>query len=103
MTFSSRQHLVESRLTTWLSGDSSGIRRAALSLFLQHEELTIEDVYERLAPFYQISYHRIGGMIGLISSRIGILQGVRDEKRRCRRYRLREKDLPSVKRILRAS
>jgi hypothetical protein len=54
MTFSSRQHLVESRLTTWLSGDSSGIRRAALSLFLQHEELTIEDVYERLAPFYQI-------------------------------------------------
>jgi len=102
MTFHSRQHVVEHRLKAWLSGDPNGVRRAALSLFLQHGDLTIEDVYERLAPAYPVSYHGVGGMIGLISSRIGILQGIRDDKRRCRSYRLREKDRASVREIMTA-
>jgi hypothetical protein len=100
MTIQTRQHLVEQRLKAWLSGDPNGVRRAALSLFLHRQDLTIEEIYEHLAPKYQISYHGVGGMIGLVSSRIGVLQGSRDEKQRCRMYRLKEKDAPSVRKIL---
>jgi len=39
-------------------------------------------------------------MIGLVSSRIGILQGKRDETKGCRLYRIKEQDVSRVKRIL---
>ena len=100
MTISPRQQIVEQRLRAWVSGDPSGVRRAALAIFLHQTDLTIEDVYEQLAPFYPISYHGVGGMIGLVSSKIGVLQGSRDDKKRCRHYRLKEKDIPSVKKVL---
>ena len=100
MTIHAREQIVEQRLRTWISGDPTGVRRAALALFLHNKDLSIEEVYEHLARKYQISYHGVGGMIGLVSSRIGVLQGIRDEKKRCRLYRLREKDVPCVRKIL---
>lgn len=100
MTIHAREQIVEQRLKDWISGDPTGVRRAALALFLHKKDLSIEDVHEYLARSYPISYHGVGGMIGLVSSRIGILQGFRDEKKRCRLYRLKEKDVPCVKKIL---
>lgn len=100
MTLHSREQIVEQRLMAWISGDPSGVRRAALALFLHKKDLSIEEIHEFLVRTYPVSYHGVGGMIGLVSSKIGVLQGIRDEKKRCRRYRIREKDVPCVKKIL---
>ena len=97
-----REQIVEQRLRAWISGDPSGVRRAALALFLHRRDLSIEEIHEYLARSYPVTYHGVGGMIGLVSSRIGVLQGIRDDKKRCRLYRIREKDVPCVKRILAA-
>ena len=100
MTMHSRAQIVEQRLRSWISGDPTGVRRAALALFLHRKDLSIEDIYESLARSYPVSYHGVGGMIGLVSSRIGILQGKRDETKGCRLYRIKEQDVSRVKRIL---
>ncbi|PWR72936.1 DUF2551 domain-containing protein [Methanospirillum stamsii] len=100
MTMQLREQIVEQRLRAWISGDPNGVRRAALALFLHRKDLSIEEIHEYLVRSYPVTYHGVGGMIGLVSSRIGILQGIRDEKKRCRIYRLKEKDVLCVKRIL---
>ena len=95
-----RHDIVEERLRLWLAGDLKGIRHAMIRIFLSQRDLSIREIYDILSGSFQISYHSVSGMVGIISSRIGILTGTRDASHRCRLYRLREKDMPVVRRIL---
>ena len=95
-----RHDIIEKRLLSWLDGDEKGIRHAMIGIFLASSSLSIQDMYEQLSASFPISYHSVAGMIGIISSRIGILAGTRDIHRGCRLYTIREKDLPVVRRML---
>ena len=95
-----RHDIVEERLRSWLSRDEKGVRHAIIRIFLSRSDLSIQDIYESLSGPFQISYHSVAGMIGILSSRIGILAGTRDDLLRFRLYRLREKDMPVVRRII---
>ncbi len=95
-----RDQIVFTRLKSWLDGDREGVRRAILMILLRRTDLTIDDIHQHLALRFETSYHSVGGMVGIISSRIGILQATRDGEKGCRRYRLRERDLATVRRLL---
>jgi hypothetical protein len=96
-----RQDIVEERLRSWLSGDEEGIRHALLRIFLSHRDLSIMEIHENLSGSFPVSYHSVAGMIGVMSSRIGVLSGTRHDTLRYRLYRLREKDIPVVRRFIR--
>ena len=97
-----RYDIVEERLRSWLAGDEEGIRHAMLTIFLSHSDLSIQEIYERLSLSFKTSYHSVSGMIGIVSSRIGVLTGTRSVQHRCRLYRLREKHMLVVRRIISA-
>lgn len=95
-----RPDIVEQRLRSWLAGDEEGIRHAMLHIFLSNNDLSIQEIYDHLSLSFKTSYHSVSGMIGIVSSRIGILTGTRSDQHRCRFYRLREKHMPVVRRII---
>ena len=95
-----RSDIVEERLSSWLAGDQEGIRHAMIRILLTHNDLSIQEIYEKLSCSFSISYHSVSGMIGIVSSRIGIITGIRSETHRCRLYRLRDKHKPIVRRIV---
>jgi hypothetical protein len=95
-----RHDIVEERLRSWLAGDDEGIRYAMLRIFLSHNDLSIQEIYEKLSLSFSTSYHSVSGMIGIVSSRVGILAGTRSDRDRCRIYRLREKHTPIVRQII---
>jgi hypothetical protein len=92
--------IIEERLRSWLDGDREGIRHAILRMFLTHDDLSIQEICDHLSDSFQVRYHSVSGMVGIISSRIGILSSTRDTRQRCRLYRLREKNIPVVRRIV---
>lgn len=100
MTDQDKRHdIVEERLRSWLAGDEAGVRHAMIRIFLNHSDLSIQEIYERLSGSFPVSYHSVAGMVGILSSRIGVITGTRTGKR-FRLYRLREKDMPVVRRII---
>ncbi|MFH0968443.1 MAG: DUF2551 domain-containing protein [Methanobacteriota archaeon] len=101
MIYQDKRHdIVEERLRSWLDGDQKGIRHEIIRIFLCRSDLSIQEIYEHLSYSFQISYHSVSGMVGIISSRIGILTGIWDAHLRCRLYRIRERDMPVVRRII---
>lgn len=97
-----RHDIVEERLKSWLAGDEAGMRHALIRILLTHNDLTIQEIYEKLSGSFSTSYHSVSGMIGIVSSRIGIITGIRSDTQRCRLYRLRDKHKPIVRRIVSA-
>ncbi|HWQ67721.1 MAG TPA: DUF2551 domain-containing protein [Methanospirillum sp.] len=101
MTDQDKRHdIVEERLRSWLEHDTEGIRHAIIRVLLIRSDLTIMEIYEHVSASFSTSYHSVAGMVGIISSRIGILSGTRDDQLKCRLYRLREKHIPAVRRVL---
>ncbi len=102
MTDQDKRHdIVEERLRSWLDNDAAGVRHAILRLFLIHRDLSIMEIHQHLSGSFQVSYHSVAGMIGVLSSRIGVLSAIRHETLRYRLYSLREKDTPVVRRYIR--
>lgn len=65
---------VRSRLTKYLSRDTTGIRKAVLKLFLEGNAYTTGDVYEYLRSHdFDVSYRGVSAMVGLMNTRLGIL------------------------------
>ncbi|MFP4655372.1 MAG: DUF2551 domain-containing protein [Methanohalobium sp.] len=65
---------VRSRLTKYLSRDTTGIRKAVLKLFLEGSSYTTGDVYEYLRYHdFDVSYRGVSAMVGLMNTRLGIL------------------------------
>jgi hypothetical protein len=93
--------LIEARLKTYLSRDTTGIRREMLKLFLKINSLTIAEIFSILNKHFTISYHSVAAMVGIIASRIGILHVNRSKDSTCTVYELKEQYVDIVRRIVR--
>ena len=93
--------LIEARLKTYLSRDTTGIRREMLKLFLRIKSLTIAEIFSVLNKRFTISYHSVAAMVGIIASRIGILHVSRNKENTCTVYQLKERYTDIVMRIVR--
>lgn len=95
-----RTAIVEERLKSYLTGDHQGVRRAIIKILLTKRDLSIQEIYEQVGDSFSISFHSVAGMMGILSSRIGILQALHDHQQKCRVYRIREKDIPTVTKVM---
>jgi hypothetical protein len=84
------KRVIEKRLRSYLSRDKTGIRREVLQLFVKTKSITIAEIVAELQKRFTVTFHAIASMVGIISSRIGILQATRNTEG-MNRYELKEK------------
>jgi len=92
--------VIEGRLRMYLSRDHTGIRRAMLQLFLKIKSLTIAKICEYLNRRFNISYHSVAAMVGIIASRIGILHVMKNREGTHSVYQLKEQYSDLVAKIV---
>ena len=89
---------IEERVRKYLERDKDGIRKELLRVFLEGRKFTTDEIHKRLVEKgYNINVKGVSAMVGLISSRLGILKTELGEKNR---YHLKEEYADIVKRIL---
>lgn len=64
---------IERRVANYLSRDKSGIRKALLKLIVSARVVTIPMIHETLSRSFDVSYHSVASMVGIVSSKLGIL------------------------------
>ncbi|MDO5844551.1 MAG: DUF2551 domain-containing protein [Methanocorpusculum sp.] len=64
---------IEKRICNYLSRDKSGIRKALLKLIIKAKTVTVPMLHEILSKTFDVSYHSVASMVGIISSKLGIL------------------------------
>ena len=94
------KEVIETRLKNYLSRDRTGVRRALLQIFLRLKCLTIAEIFEILARKFSISYHSVAAMVGIIASKIGILQVTKKREGFFSVYSLKELYAGMVARIV---
>ena len=93
------KRVIERRLRSYLSRDRTGIRRELLRLFVKIRSITIAELVAELQKQYTVTFHAIASMVGIISSRIGILHASRNADG-VNSYELKEKYFDVVIRIV---
>jgi hypothetical protein len=93
------KRVIEKRLRSYLSRDKTGIRREVLRLFVKTQSITIAEIVAELQKRFTVTFHAIASMVGIISSRIGILRANRNTDG-VNRYELKEKYVDIVVGIL---
>ena len=71
------KRVIEQRLRSYLSRDKTGIRREVLRLFLKVKSISIAEIVVELQKQFTVTFHAVASMVGIISSRIGILHANR--------------------------
>lgn len=84
------RNVIEERLRCYLSRDRTGIRREVLRLFVRNRSLTVAELVNELRLRFAITFQAVASMVGIISSRIGILRATRNSDN-VHTYELREK------------
>ncbi|MGB9175989.1 MAG: DUF2551 domain-containing protein [Methanoregula sp.] len=95
------KRVIEKRLRSYLSRDKTGIRREVLRLFVKTQSITIAEIVAELQKRFTVTFHAIASMVGIISSRIGILRAYRNTDG-VNRYEIKEKYVDIVVGILAA-
>jgi hypothetical protein len=93
------KRVVEGRLRSYLSRDRTGLRREVLRLFVKIKSLTIAELVVELQTQYDVTFHAIASMVGIIASRIGIIRALRNSGG-VNSYQLKDKYLDIVVRIV---
>ncbi|HUH78878.1 MAG TPA: DUF2551 domain-containing protein [Methanoregula sp.] len=93
------KRVIEGRLRSYLSRDRTGIRREVLRLFLRIRSITIAELVAELQKQFSVTFHAIASMVGIITSRIGILRSTRNAEG-MNTYELKEKYVDLVGRIV---
>ena len=93
--------VIEARLRSYLSRDKTGIRRELLRLFVRIKSMTIAQLVAELQKQFAVTFHAIASMVGIITSRIGILRMTRNADG-VSSYELKEKYVDTVIRIVSA-
>lgn len=96
------KRVIEGRLRSYLSRDRTGIRREVLRLFLKIRSITIAELVAELQKQFSVTFHAIASMVGIITSRIGILRASRNAEG-MNTYELKEKYVDLVVGIVGAS
>ena len=93
------RRVIEGRLRSYLSRDRTGIRREVLRLFVKTKSITTAEIVAELQKQFVVTFHAIASMVGIISSRIGILHSMRNADG-VNSYELKEKYFDVVIRIV---
>jgi hypothetical protein len=64
---------IERRLRSYLSRDKSGIRKALLRLLIRAKSMTVPQIHEALSTTFDVTYHSVASMVGIVASKLGIL------------------------------
>ncbi len=84
------KRVIEQRLRSYLSRDKTGIRREVLMLFVKLKSISIAEIVVQLQKKFTVTFHAVASMVGIISSRIGILRSHRHTEG-ANSYELKEK------------
>lgn len=91
------QHKIEQRLRQYLRRDKEGVRKSLIKIFLTGGKYTVKDVFNML-PASSLNIRGISAMVGLMSSRLGILAIELGSKNK---YSLKQDYAELVKSVLR--
>jgi len=92
---------IAERIRKYLDKDKTGIRRELLLILLQGGKYTTSEIHEILQnKGYEINQRGVSAMIGIISSRIGIIKSEPGEKKR---YYLKKEYSELVREIVEAN
>ncbi len=90
---------IRRRLINYLRRDKMGIRREVLSILVDGEKHTTNEIYEILkSKGYDVNLRGISAMLGLMNTRLGIVRTEMSEKNR---YYIKSEYINLVKSILR--
>jgi len=93
---------IEIRLKNYLSRDKSGIRRALLDFFLKVKSATIPQIYSVLSGRFDVTYHSVASMVGIISSKFGILTMKKEKDSDLGTYEIKSQYMGIVERVIAA-
>lgn len=88
------------RLKFYLSRDETGIRHTVLDLLLRERRLTAYELYTYVNTRYGTTYKQVVSMLGVMSSRFGIITAKRESYKEAYVYILKDKYLPELKQVL---
>uniref|UniRef100_A0A7C2S7D7 DUF2551 domain-containing protein n=1 Tax=Archaeoglobus fulgidus TaxID=2234 RepID=A0A7C2S7D7_ARCFL len=89
---------IELRVRKYIERDKNGLRKELLRILLEGKKFTTNEIHEILAEKgYSISPRGVSAMVGLISTRLGILKTELGEKNR---YYLKSEYADLVRRIV---
>lgn len=91
---------IEKRVRNYLKRDTSGIRHELLSIFTKVKQVTIDQVHKSLAGRFEVSYQSVASMVGIITSRLGILTSHRERDNDRTTYELKPQYADLVARLL---
>lgn len=91
------QHKIEQRLRQYLERDREGVRKSMLRIFLRGDKYTTDDIFNMLSTS-KLNVRGISAMVGLMSSRLGILKTELGNKNK---YFLKQEYADLVKSVLR--
>ena len=93
---------IETRLKNYLSRDKSGIRKALLSLIVKIGTVTVAQLHEALSKTFDVTYQSVASMVGIISSRFGILSQIKERDADLATYKLKDRYAAVVERVISA-
>jgi len=88
---------VAQRLDGYLSRDKSGIRHTVIELLLQERSVTAYHLHSKLNAEYGVSPKQVISMLGVMTSKLGIIAAKRESYDKVYTYTLREKYVPIIK------
>lgn len=91
------QQKIEQRLRQYLERDREGVRKSLLRIFLKGGKYTTDDIFNMLSSS-KLNIRGISAMVGLMSSRLGILKTELGSKNK---YFLKQDYADLVKSVLR--
>ena len=91
---------IEKRVRNYLKRDTCGIRHELLSIFTRMKEVTIDQVHQSLTSKFEVSYQSVASMVGIITSRLGILTSHRKRDNDRTTYELKPQYADLVARLL---
>lgn len=94
------QEKIQYRIQQYLENDKTGIRYNILYLLLNNKKATIDDIYNELSKFYDITKISVSSMLGYINSRLGITQSHKSNYKNPIVYCIKEKYKSMVRNLL---
>ncbi|WP_321417814.1 DUF2551 domain-containing protein [uncultured Methanomethylovorans sp.] len=81
---------IKRRLQTFIELDVDGLRSHILSVFLQVQKTTIDELHQKITSKFEISRSAVASMVGYIYSKLGILRSYKESYKTPIVYSLKE-------------
>ncbi len=81
---------IKRRLQTFIELDVDGLRSHILSVFLQVQKTTIDELHQKITSKFEISRSAVASMVGYIYSTLGILRSYKESYKTPIVYSLKE-------------